>query len=88
MVTYGLCAALASATLTCDAIRAMAAKQKDEDTMILQKYTRADESKIRELTLQMEKLNRDVLQLQVVDTRTPHQHKIYDRTCVTGRACQ
>jgi hypothetical protein len=33
--------------------RAMAAKQKEEDTIALQKYTRADESKTRELTQQV-----------------------------------
>jgi chromosome segregation ATPase len=35
---------------------ALAAKQKEEDNLALQKYTRADESKIKELNLQIEKL--------------------------------
>jgi coiled-coil domain-containing protein 39 len=37
---------------------ALAAKQKEEDNLALQKYTRADESKIKELNLQIEKLTR------------------------------
>ena len=35
---------------------AMAARQKEEDNLALQKYTRADEIKIKDLTLQIEKL--------------------------------
>ena len=35
---------------------AMAARQKEEDNLALQKYTRADEVKIKELTLTIEKL--------------------------------
>eukprot|EP00747_Dinoflagellata_sp_TGD_P162413 gnl/TRDRNA2_/TRDRNA2_179979_c0_seq1.p1 gnl/TRDRNA2_/TRDRNA2_179979_c0~~gnl/TRDRNA2_/TRDRNA2_179979_c0_seq1.p1 ORF type:complete len:930 (-),score=334.27 gnl/TRDRNA2_/TRDRNA2_179979_c0_seq1:125-2803(-) len=35
---------------------AIAAKQKEEDEMTLEKYRRADESKVRELTLAIEKL--------------------------------
>ena len=35
---------------------ALAAKQKEEDHLALQKYTRADEVKIKELTLKIEKL--------------------------------
>jgi len=35
---------------------ALAAKQKEEDNLAMQKYTRADESKIKELNLQIEKL--------------------------------
>ena len=34
---------------------ALAAKQKEEDNLALQKYTRADEAKIRDLTQQIEK---------------------------------
>merc|ERR1719261_1969464 len=37
---------------------ALAAKQKEEDNLALQKYTRADESKIKELNLQIEKLTK------------------------------
>lgn len=43
---------------------AMAAKQKEEDAMALERYRRADESKIKELTLEIEKL-----------TKTLQQHK-------------
>lgn len=32
---------------------ALAAKQKEEDNLALQKYTRADESKVKELNLQV-----------------------------------
>ena len=35
---------------------ALAAKQKEEDNLALQKYTRADEAKIKDITLQIEKL--------------------------------
>lgn len=37
---------------------AMAAKQKEEDSLALERYRRADESKIKELTLEIEKLTR------------------------------
>ena len=39
---------------------ALAAKQKEEDNMALEKYTRADEAKIKELTLQVEKVTQQV----------------------------
>jgi len=35
---------------------ALAARQKEEDNLTLEKYRRADEAKIKELTLQIEKL--------------------------------
>lgn len=41
---------------------AVAARQKEEDNLALQKYTRADEIKIKELTLQIEQLNKELLQ--------------------------
>ncbi|KAF0757216.1 hypothetical protein AaE_004336, partial [Aphanomyces astaci] len=37
---------------------AMAAKQKEDDNMALEKYTRADDSRIKELTLEIEKLTK------------------------------
>jgi len=39
---------------------ALAAKQKEEDNMAMQKYTRADDAKIKEMTLVLEKLNQEV----------------------------
>ena len=39
---------------------AMAAKQKEEDNLAMQKYTRADDAKIKEMTLVLEKLNQQV----------------------------
>lgn len=41
---------------------AMAAKQKEEDNLALQKYTRADEVKVKELNLQLEQLTKDLTQ--------------------------
>lgn len=35
---------------------ALAAKQKEEDNLTLERYKRADEMKIKELSLQLEKL--------------------------------
>ncbi|CAM9198500.1 unnamed protein product [Chrysoparadoxa australica] len=43
---------------------ALAAKQKEEDSLALQKYTRADETKIKELTLQLERLSKEVVAKQ------------------------
>jgi len=39
---------------------ALASRQKEEDFLTLEKYKRADESKIKELTLHIEKLTIDV----------------------------
>jgi coiled-coil domain-containing protein 39 len=39
---------------------ALAAKQKEEDSLALQKYTRADEAKVKELTLQIQKVTQEV----------------------------
>ena len=39
---------------------ALAARQKEEDNLTLEKYRRADEAKIKELTLQIEKLTIEV----------------------------
>ena len=38
----------------------MAARQKEEDNLTLEKYRRADEAKIKELTLNIEKLTVEV----------------------------
>lgn len=40
---------------------ALAAKQKEEDFLAIEKYKRADEQKIKELMLQLEQLNRELL---------------------------
>jgi coiled-coil domain-containing protein 39 len=39
---------------------ALAAKQKEEDNIALMKYTRADDAKIKELNLALERMNKDV----------------------------
>ena len=55
---------------------ALAAKQKEEDTLALQKYQRADEYKIKEMNLNLERLTRNVsetqqaLENQVTETQT------------------
>ena len=51
---------------------ALAAKQKDEDNLALERYTRADESKIKALALQIEKLTKLDLQkkMDLDDERT------------------
>jgi chromosome segregation ATPase len=41
---------------------ALAAKQKEEDFLAIEKYKRADEMKIKELTLQLETLTKEYLQ--------------------------
>eukprot|EP01041_Mallomonas_annulata_P001570 gene1570-3037_t len=43
---------------------AVAAKQKEEDSQSLQKYTRADEFKVKELTLQIEQLAKELVEKQ------------------------
>lgn len=43
---------------------AVAARQKEEDNLALQKYTRADEVKIKELTLNLEMLSKQLLQVR------------------------
>mmetsp|Transcript_20949 Transcript_20949/g.30202 ORF Transcript_20949/g.30202 Transcript_20949/m.30202 type:complete len:930 (+) Transcript_20949:83-2872(+) len=54
---------------------AVAARQKEEDNLALQKYTRADEIKIKELSLNVEQLNkellekRNILENEVTDTQ-------------------
>lgn len=40
---------------------ALAAKQKEDDLLAIERYKRADEQKIKELTLQLEQLNRELL---------------------------
>ena len=42
----------------------VAARQKEEDNMALQKYTRADETKIKDITLQIEQLTKNHLHQQ------------------------
>ncbi|GLD95471.1 hypothetical protein PINS_up004116 [Pythium insidiosum] len=55
----------------------MAAKQKEEDAMALERYRRADESKIKELTLEIEKLTKQLQQHRrnVEDEATETQAK-------------
>jgi chromosome segregation ATPase len=54
---------------------AVAANQKEEDNLALQKYTRADEIKIKELSLNIEQLNKELinkkqtLENEVTDTQ-------------------
>jgi chromosome segregation ATPase len=43
---------------------AVAARQKEEDNLALQKYTRADEVKIKELNLNLELLSKQLLQIR------------------------
>lgn len=68
---------------------AMAAKQKDEDALVLDKYARADEAKIKELSLQQETLTKEVqaallrLEGEMVDT-TSKQLEL-DRVAVEFR---
>jgi chromosome segregation ATPase len=52
---------------------ALAAKQKEDDNLALQKYTRADESKIKETTLLLEKL-----QIAVVEAKTKLENETTD----------
>lgn len=55
----------------------MASKQKEDDAMALERYRRADESKIKELTLEIEKLTKTLQQhkRQVEDEATETQAK-------------
>mmetsp|Transcript_39117 Transcript_39117/g.66569 ORF Transcript_39117/g.66569 Transcript_39117/m.66569 type:complete len:960 (-) Transcript_39117:274-3153(-) len=63
---------------------ALAAKQKEDDNLALQKYTRADESKIKEVTLVTEKLTKAVVEakakLEVETTETQARQIELDRT--------
>merc|ERR1711924_344708 len=43
---------------------ALASKQKEEDNLAIEKYTRADEAKINQLALQIEKLTKRDLEIQ------------------------
>ncbi|RHY40918.1 hypothetical protein DYB30_003465 [Aphanomyces astaci] len=60
---------------------AMAAKQKEDDNMALEKYTRADDSRIKELTLEIEKLTKalqtqkQLVENEVCDSATETQAK-------------
>ncbi|KAG7375945.1 Coiled-coil domain-containing protein 39 [Phytophthora pseudosyringae] len=56
---------------------AVAARQKDEDAMALERYRRADESRIKELTLALEKLTQQLARAQreVDDEATETQAK-------------
>lgn len=69
---------------------ALAAKQKDEDNLALQKYTRADEAKIKDLTLQIEKMNQAVLerkrQLEAEATDTQAKQIELDRSAEEFRS--
>jgi hypothetical protein len=44
---------------------AVASKQKEDDSIVLQKYTRADEAKIKELNFSIEQLTREKLKCEV-----------------------
>ena len=47
---------------------AVASKQKEDDSIVLQKYTRADEAKIKELNFSIEQLTREKLKCEVKGT--------------------
>jgi len=63
---------------------ALAARQKEEDSLALAKYTKADEGKIKELNLQIEKMMAEVqskraeLEAEVTDTQA--QQIVLDKT--------
>jgi chromosome segregation ATPase len=69
---------------------ALAAKQKEDDNLALQKYTRADEVKIKEVTLLMEKLTQAVgeakAKLENEATDTAARQIELDRTAEEFRA--
>ena len=69
---------------------ALAAKQKEDDNLALQKYTRADESKIKEITLLTEKLQQAVVEakakLENETTETMSRQIELDRTAEEFRA--
>jgi len=69
---------------------ALAAKQKEEDNLALQKYTRADESKIKETNLQIEKLTKLVntkkVELDLEVTETQAKQIELDKTAEEFRA--
>jgi len=56
---------------------ALAAKQKEEDNIAIEKYTRADEAKVKELTLQIAKITEEVstTKTQLEDEVTETQAK-------------
>jgi hypothetical protein len=54
---------------------ALAAKQKEEDNLVLQKYSRADELRIKELTLHLEKLTQGMVDRKTevdIEVSGPH----------------
>ena len=63
---------------------ALAAKQKEEDNLAIEKYTRADEAKINQLALQIEKLTKRDLavqaQVEAEATETSSRQIELDRT--------
>uniref|UniRef100_A0A7S2SB82 Coiled-coil domain-containing protein 39 n=1 Tax=Rhizochromulina marina TaxID=1034831 RepID=A0A7S2SB82_9STRA len=69
---------------------ALAAKQKEEDNLALQKYTRADEVKIKELSLLIEKLTKEVVdakaKLENETTETQARQIELDRTAEEFRS--
>jgi len=69
---------------------AVAAKQKEDDNLALQKYTRADEAKIKEIMLTMEKLTAAVVEakakLETETTETGARQIELDRTAEEFRA--
>eukprot|EP00753_Platysulcus_tardus_P018333 PLAT6827.3.p1 GENE.PLAT6827.3~~PLAT6827.3.p1 ORF type:complete len:1047 (-),score=734.14 PLAT6827.3:146-3259(-) len=69
---------------------ALAAKQKEEDHLALEKYTRADEAKVLELTLQIEKLAKFVTErkadLDAEVTETQAKQIELDKTAEEFRA--
>jgi len=69
---------------------ALAAKQKEDDNLALQKYTRADEVKIKELSLLIEKLTKQVVdakaKLENETTETQARQIELDRTAEEFRS--